>query len=409
MNANRFILLLNLMVLFPIFASGQNYRPPTKREAEQIGKKTYILSNGDTTKVVNTVGSGLRDSYSNFLFRKTHTAEVDSIFSDSKSDYSGLEEAALDVDKLLREVDLEKKLNSGRNDALAFRLARDNRNRKRKEQAALDVDKLLREVDLEKKLNSGRNDALAFRLARDNRNRKRKEQAALQIADSLLKNKDSSIQELTSMYVEFDGKPTYYINGVEVDRSFVNQLYPQEVIKREMRVNNTASGNPYGEVWILVPEKTLGRLKIPVYLTNNYIFENTTSATVADPTTIKKRTEPTPLPVIRREITADGRTIDTLVPKTESKDKGAENASDRNTKVLSRTVNNQKVETSDDAVITSDPTYNNVRRSQPVIKRSQPSVLQQNIETKEKTDNTEKNSEPKKSVRRIKEKQQLKD
>lgn len=367
MNASRFILLLSLMVLFPIFASGQNYRPPTKREAEQIGKKTYILSNGDTTKVVNTVGSGLRDSYSNFLFRKTHTAEVDSIFSDSKSDYSGLEEAALDVDKLLREVDLEKKLNSGRNDALAFRLARDNRNRKRKEQAAL------------------------------------------QIADSLLKNKDSSIQELTSMYVEFDGKPTYYINGVEVDRSFVNQLYPQEVIKREMRVNNTASGNPYGEVWILVPEKTLSRLKIPVYLTNNYIFENTTSATVADPATIKKRTEPTSLPVIRRETTADGRTIDTLVPQTESKDKGAENASDRNTKVLSRTVNNQKVETSDDAVITSDPTYNNVRRSQPVIKRSQPSVLHQNIETKEKTDNTEKNSEPKKSVRRIKEKQQHKD
>ncbi|MBK5720451.1 hypothetical protein JGH11_06165 [Dysgonomonas sp. Marseille-P4677] len=367
MNANRYILLLILMVLFPIFASSQTYRPPTKREAEQIGKKTYILSNGDTTKVVNTVGSGLRDSYSNFLFRKVHTTEVDSIFSDTESDYSSLEEAALDIDKLLREVELEKKLNSGRNDALAFRLARDNR-------------------------------AL-----------KRKERTAAQTADSLLKQKDPSVQELTSIYVGFEGKPTYYINGVEVSHSLVNQLYPQEVIKREMRVSNTVSGNPYGEVWIQVAEKTLNRIKIPVYLTSDYIHESTASATVVDPTIIKKRPEPAPLPVVRREITADGKKIDVLVTQPEMKDQKDENTTNNRTKVLTRTINDQKVETNGNPVPTSTPTYNNVRSSQPVVRRAQPTLNKDTYNSKQQISNTEKDSAPKKSVRKIKERQQNKD
>lgn len=327
MKASKHILLLCLIILFPIVVSGQRYRPPTKREAEQIGKKTYILSNGDTTKVVNTVGSGLRDSYSNFLFRKTHTAELDSIFSDTESDYSGLEEAALDVDKLLREVELEKKLNSKHNEALAFRLARENRTRKRKEQAAA------------------------------------------QSADSLLRDKETSVKELTSMYIEFEGKPTYYINGVEVAHSVVNKLFSEEVIKREIRVNNTASGNPYGEIWILVSEKTLNRIKIPVYLTNDYQYENTASAAVIDPEIIKKRPEPNPLPVIKREVTREGKVVDILISQPETDNRKEVNTTNNSTRILSRTVNDEKIETESDLAPIAAPVNNITRGSQPVVRR----------------------------------------
>lgn len=315
------------MVVLPILVSAQIYRAPTKREAEQIGKRTYTLSNGETTKVVNTVGSGLRDSYANFLFRKTHTAEVDSIFLDTESDYSGLEEAALDIDRLLREVDLEKKLNNGNNDALAFRLAREHRSRRKKEQVAG------------------------------------------QIADSLLKTRKTSVEELTSKYVNFDGKPTYYINGVEVAHSVVGELFPGDIIKRETRISNTASGNPYGEIWILVSDKTLERLKIPVYLTNDFMQQTTVSATVVDPSVVKKRPEPAPLPVVRRETTADGKVVDVVIKDIKDSDVAKENkeesSSDGRTRVISRTVNDQWIQSNE-----SETPSSGVRpASQPVTRK----------------------------------------
>ncbi len=227
------------MLLLPLFVTAQILKPVTKREAEQIGKKTYILSTGDTTRVVNTVGSGLSDPYSKFLFRKNINPEVDSIFLDTKSDYNNLEEAALDVDKLLREIELEKRLNNENNDALAFRLASKLRNLKKKEQTASNT------------------------------------------VDSLLKQ-DPSLAELTAMYLKFGDKPTYYINTVEVPYTLVNQLYPSEIVKREMRATNTASGNPNGEVWLLVTDKALNRIKLPTSITNNYIYKEHTNAPIGE-------------------------------------------------------------------------------------------------------------------------------
>lgn len=44
--------------------------------------------------------------------------------------------------------------------------------------------------------------------------------------------------------------PTYYINGVEVDKSVVDKLRKADILSREVRSRNTQSGNPAGEVWI---------------------------------------------------------------------------------------------------------------------------------------------------------------
>lgn len=44
--------------------------------------------------------------------------------------------------------------------------------------------------------------------------------------------------------------PTYFINGVQVDREVVDRLKRSDILSREVRNRNTQSGNPAGEVWI---------------------------------------------------------------------------------------------------------------------------------------------------------------
>ncbi|MDL2215426.1 hypothetical protein LJC00_04480, partial [Dysgonomonas sp. OttesenSCG-928-M03] len=48
--------------------------------------------------------------------------------------------------------------------------------------------------------------------------------------------------------------PTYFINGQEVDKSIVDGLRKEDIIRREVRTRNTISKNPAGEVWIEVRE-----------------------------------------------------------------------------------------------------------------------------------------------------------
>lgn len=383
MSTSKYIIILISLLLFPLLADAQIYRAPTKNEAKQIGKKIYIISTGDTTRVVNTISGGLTDEYSKFLFRKDKSAEADSIFGETDPTYSGLEEAALDVDRLLREIEAEKRINSERNDALGFRLARDYRNRKKKEQAAINI------------------------------------------ADSLMR-KDASIEELTNMYIGFNGKPTYYINGLEVPFSITNQLYPSEVIKREMRVTDTASGNPFGEIWFLVSEKTLNRLKIPIDLTNDYLFNNNVATTasavpVNNTADTKRKASKAPEPVIRREITADGKQVDRVVKTEETDIPKEKSATESTTRIISRTVNDEKVGTDESATyiinrpgikrIANPPqstirqqhynsnstttTNNNIQNQDKAVK----------VEEKKQQDDTPK-TVPKKSVRRIKERLQ---
>lgn len=386
MSTSKYIITLTLLLLIPLFAEAQIYRAPTKKEAEQIGKRIYVISTGDTTRVVNTISGGLTDEYSKFLFRKSQNAEIDSIFGETDPNYSNLEEAVLDIDRLLREVGEEKKINNERNDALGFRLARDYRNRKKKEQAAMNI------------------------------------------ADSLMK-KDASIQELTNMYIGFNGKPTYYINGLEVPFSVTNQLYPSEVIKREMRVTDTASGNPFGEIWYLVSEKTLNRLKIPIDLTNDYLFNNNVATTatavpVNNTSEAKKKAPKAPEPVIRREITADGKQVDRVVKTEETDIPEEKSATESTTRIISRTVNDEKVGTDENATYiinrpgikrVANPPQSTIRQQHYNSNNNSSATTTNNnvenqekpakVEEKKQQDNTPK-TVPKKSVRRIKERLQ---
>lgn len=381
MNTSKYIL-LSIMLLFPLFAMSQRLKPVTKREAEQIGKKTYILSTGEASKVVNTVGSGLEDEYSKFLFRKSNTAELDSIFGGVNSSYGNLEEAAIDVDRLLREVDLEQKINKGSNESLGFWIAKRNR-------------------DLRKK-----------------------EKEAQSIVDNMPKE-DPSIADLVRRRLRFGDKPTYYINGVEVSASVVNQLFQSEIIKRELRTTDTASGNPNGEIWFSVSEKALARVKIPVDMTLDYQFNETQIASgrnddekinqLSDYLITKEREERRsglkPIPVVKREYTADGKYVDKAVVKnidvkreestvpTEEKEANTPSG----TRVISRTVNSQQVNPTTSGYNVPAVSGADNRTSQPVVKRSR-DIESKSEASEKKVDQS--SSAPEKSVKRIKERHQ---
>lgn len=53
---------------------------------------------------------------------------------------------------------------------------------------------------------------------------------------------------------EWGEDPTYYINGSEVDKEEVDLLKKKDIIRKEFKIRNTASGNPNGEVWYQVKD-----------------------------------------------------------------------------------------------------------------------------------------------------------
>jgi len=46
-----------------------------------------------------------------------------------------------------------------------------------------------------------------------------------------------------------EGEPTYFLNGIQVDKSVINKLKGSDILRKERRVRNTVSGNPVGEIW----------------------------------------------------------------------------------------------------------------------------------------------------------------
>lgn len=378
MIISKYIYILCPFIFFSLFAEAQTIKPVTKRQAKQIGKEIYVTTTGDTTLVVNAISKGLNTPETQFLFRKKDDAELDSIFSDKKSDYSSLEIATLDINRLLREVETEQKISKGNNSALSFRLSNKNRDMRKRELAA-------REISDE------------------------------------ITQKERSVQELAALYAMFGDKPTYYINGVEVPQSVASQLYPSEIIKKTMRATDTASGNPNGEIWYTVSEKALDRIKLPINMAyssgpNATIYTETgknLSTYIKEVERIEKERNKAslkPQPVVRREITSDGKQIDRIVQ--DSKENPKNNESTYGTRVLSRTINDQKTNTSTETIEAPSS-----RTPIPVVRKTytEPEKQETTSTSKQKEirrieqEPKEDKETPKKSVRRIKERHQNQD
>lgn len=201
MKTNKYILFLGLMLLVSASLFGQ------------AGRKKIILSTGDTVLVVKQQ-SFLTPEDIKFLRKDTLKSGA---IMDMKSDYNSLEAAALDVDKLLAEIGVSQSLSKQNNESLSVRLA-----------------------------------------TRNLRNLK-KEQQARNTWDSIMA-KEPTVKELTEFYELYGNKPSYFINGVMVDEQLVNRLRSSEILSRQLRTIDTATGNPNGEIWYEVTEPALRRL-----------------------------------------------------------------------------------------------------------------------------------------------------
>lgn len=351
MSTNRYIILFSILLFLPLCAKAQRFKSVTERQAEQIGKSHYVTTSNDTTLVVNFISTGLDSPETQFLKLDKSNATLDSLFH-KKLDYTP-------------------------------------------EEALLDMNDLILNLQKEKKEIKGNNDGLSFRLASKNRDLRQKETEAKELANSVKKDQreELSVEELAALRVKYGDQPTYYINEVEVNPSFVNLLLPSDVIKKERRVKNTVSGNPNGEVWISVTEKGLNRIKLSEHYDIHSSNKNLGSyiEDVKKARREKEIHELKSLPVIKRETTNDGKQIDREVAPLNNRDETGNASYGKGTRVLKRTVTNPG---SKNSTVTYESDGAPAQRSSiPVVKK------------KGQADKGTNNDAPKKSVRRIKEKQ----
>ena len=245
MNLSKYIIIVLIASLLPFLAY-----------AQKKGNK-YIVTTKDTTLIVSNRGE--KDPQNKFLFNKMG-ADADSVSAILKSDYNSLEGALMDIDRLIGQIEKDQIL-----------------------------------------LKTG-NTSLAYRLSRANIDSRDKEKRARIIADSIQQEMlKKSADELAQEYVKYGNKPLYFINGTRVQSEVVDRLSPNDVIKRDFIIQNTASGNPNGEVWITVTDKAINKLNLwaTEKSSDNYVYPSPITPTMDTKTTDRKE-EKAPKRSVRR-------------------------------------------------------------------------------------------------------------
>ncbi|SBW07095.1 conserved exported hypothetical protein [uncultured Dysgonomonas sp.] len=245
MNLSKYIILVLIASLLPFLAY-----------AQKKGNK-YIVTTKDTTLIVSNRGE--KDPQNKFLFNKMG-ADADSVSAILKSDYNSLEGALMDIDRLIGQIEKDQIL-----------------------------------------LKTG-NTSLAYRLSRANIDSRDKEKRARIIADSIQQEMlKKSADELAQEYVKYGNKPLYFINGTRVQSEVVDRISPNDVVKRDFIIQNTASGNPNGEVWITVTDKAINKLNLwaTEKSSDNYVYPSPITPTMDTKTTDRKE-EKAPKRSVRR-------------------------------------------------------------------------------------------------------------
>lgn len=247
MNLSKYIILVLIASLLPFLAY-----------AQKKGNK-YIVTTKDTTLIVSNRGE--KDPQNKFLFNKMG-ADADSVSAILKSDYNSLEGALMDIDRLIGQIEKDQIL-----------------------------------------LKTG-NTSLAYRLSRANIDSRDKEKRARIIADSIQQEMlKKSADELAQEYVKYGNKPLYFINGTRVQSEVVDRLSPNDVVKRDFIIQNTASGNPNGEVWITVTDKAINKLNLwaTEKSSDNYVYPSPIMPTpTVNTKTTDRKEEKAPKRSVRR-------------------------------------------------------------------------------------------------------------
>lgn len=280
MNANRYILIIFLIL--PVLAS-----------AQKIGGKTYRVTTGDTTKIVNRLNTGLTGPEFEFLF-STKGKVIDSLYKE-----------------------IQPNLTSSK--------------------AVKEVNDMLNEIERDQAILKAGNSSLSYRLSTEYIAANKKEKSARAYADSLLlEQKRISQNELISKYLTYGDKPSYFVNGMPVKPEIAKLLMPGDVISRDLKTNTP---NPNGEIWLVLTGKAMRRLQLPMekdaYGSENNILTPGLKE-VHNP--VKVENGKSSQPIIRDEVPTQQKDYSAPVPP----EKG------QRTVVRSRTINNEPVEVKKD-------------------------------------------------------------
>lgn len=210
MLANRYIFLL--LLITPFACHSQSNVKQRLEEAMKKTKRTVVLPSGDTISTTNKRTHILNKEDLEFFRRDTINIDALNILYSGNSKYRSLEDAANNISELIDTIKDEQD-KKDRNQSLSFKLSQKNRNQWRKEREAEDEWE------------------------------KRKSEESIKL----------SVHDMVNIYEKYGDKPTYYVNGVNVDESVVNQLREADILSRQFKISNTASNNPNGEIWVEVP------------------------------------------------------------------------------------------------------------------------------------------------------------
>ncbi len=280
MNANRYILII--LLILPVLAS-----------AQKIGGKTYRVTTGDTTKIVNRLNTGLTGPEFEFLF-STKGKVIDSLYNE-----------------------IQPNLTSSK--------------------AVKEVNDILNEIERDQAILKAGNSSLSYRLSTEYIAANKKEKSARAYADSLLlEQKRISQNELISKYLTYGDKPSYFVNGMPVKPEIAKLLMPGDVISRDLKTNTP---NPNGEIWLVLTEKAMRRLQLPMekdaYGSENNIPKPDLKE-IHNP--VKVENGKNSQPIIRDEVPTQQKDYSAPAPPLKG----------QRTVVRSRTVNNEPVEVKND-------------------------------------------------------------
>lgn len=203
------IYILSILLLVPLLVDAQV-------KSGRLGNGKYVVSTGDTTKIV--MQRGLKSPYSKFLFDAPREL-IDSLYAES-GDHLSTTEAIRDVSSKLDKIERDQGI-----------------------------------------LEAG-NSSLSYRLSTEYIAANKKEKSARAYADSLLLARNKETEETLALnFLIYGDKSSYYVNGLQVSPQITTMLEPGDVVSRTVKTNTP---NPNGEVWLTLTDKALRRLKLPI-------------------------------------------------------------------------------------------------------------------------------------------------
>lgn len=209
-KANKYITLIILLLVSAALSA-------------QVGKRKYVTRSGDTTVVVMAGSTGLHGEDARFLLDPRASED----FLEKRSRYNRLKDAVLETEQVVGIVDEEHRTANSSAGSLGFRISQQN-------------------------IRYLQNAQEAEQMERGNRI-----------------NNRASAAEIAYMNERFGNKPSYFVNGVPVGAAEAARIPQNAVLSKELKVSNTSTGNPNGEIWMVVTSRAFDRLDLDTSYAEN--------------------------------------------------------------------------------------------------------------------------------------------